>query len=195
MISVEFIGSFTSYEQKPERPLPEVAFIGRSNVGKSSLINYIVEKKNIARTSQTPGKTQHLNFFIYEDDWYLVDLPGYGYAKESKKKRKEWAKMIKTYLISSKQLYCVFVLIDASIPAQKLDIEFINWLGKVQIPFQIVYTKTDKSKKTQLSKNIEHIQNELLKTWESLPRQFQVSSLKKIGREELLENILEIVAK
>jgi GTP-binding protein len=189
---VEFIGSFTREDQCPVDGLNEYAFIGRSNVGKSSLINMICGRKDIAHTSSTPGKTQTLNYFKVNDDWYLVDLPGVGYARVSKKMREQWSKMIEYYLRNRSTLYCVFYLIDANVPPQKIDLDFINYLGKIQIPFVLVYTKTDKGKPTAVQKNIAEFKRELKKTWNELPQQFLSSSVKKYGREEILNFIDEV---
>jgi len=190
--SAEFIASYPSIKDCPEGETPEYAFIGRSNVGKSSLINMLTDHKKLAKTSSTPGKTQLINYFKINDSWYLVDLPGYGYAKVSKKMREEFQKMIKSYLVNRQQLINIFVLIDSRIKPQKLDLEFINWLGSQGLPFSIVFTKTDKQpgRKTKLS--VEHFKNELLKTWEILPPIFKTSAEKKTGREEVLEYIQKV---
>lgn len=189
---VEFIGSYPNEQTCPKTGKPEFAFIGRSNVGKSSLINMLTNRKNLARVSNTPGKTQLINFYLVNDNWYLVDLPGYGYAKISKKKRQEWEKMISNYLQRRDSLQCAFVLVDANIPPQKIDIEFINWLGEIQIPFVIIYTKADRLRKADVEPNIKAIQTELLKYWNELPQQFVTSSSKTIGREDVLDFIEQI---
>ena len=149
-------------------------------------------KNNLAKVSNTPGKTQTLNYYIIDNNWYLVDLPGYGYAKISKTKRYDWEKMIATYLQKRKTLQCACVLLDSNIPPQKIDVEFINWLGEMHIPFVIVYTKTDKVRGNKLEGNIKAIQDELLKYWNELPQQFITSSSKKEGREEFLNFIYQI---
>lgn len=190
--SVFFTGSFPKVSSCPTDGLPEYAFIGRSNVGKSSLINMLCSRKDIARVSHTPGKTQHLNFYLVEDKWYMVDLPGYGYASISKKMRLSWKKMIKDYFLKRDNMFCAFVLVDSNIAPQKNDIEFMNWLGECSIPFVIVYTKVDRLKKKELNENIEKIQQELLNTWESLPPQFYTSARKATGREEILNMIEEV---
>lgn len=186
MISeVNFVGSFPSIDKMPDSRLPQFAFIGRSNVGKSSLINLVTERKNIAKVSKQPGKTQMLNLFEVNGRWMLVDLPGYGYAKESKKKRKSWQKMVSEYLIKAPMLQVAFVLIDINIPPQENDIAFINWLGSREIPFHLVFTKTDRQNSRKNKKQIEHFSQKLLEYWEELPRYFQVSSVTKQGQEEL----------
>ena len=185
-MQVIFSGSYPTYKLCPKDGMPQYAFIGRSNVGKSSLINFLTGRKSLARVSKQPGKTQLLNFFKVDESWYLVDLPGYGYAKESKKKRKQWEMMIRNYLKFVSDLQCTFVLLDSSIPPQKLDIEFINWLGENRLPFVIVFTKIDKVKRQNLEKNLQTIRKALYEFWESLPVQFLVSSVKKTGHEELI---------
>jgi GTP-binding protein len=183
---VKYVGSYPSITSCPKNGLPEYAFIGRSNVGKSSLINMLTGRNGLARTSKKPGKTQMINYFLVEKSWYLVDLPGYGYAKISKKKRREWEIMIETYLQNRKTLACAFVLIDANIPAQKIDMEFMNWLGAKQVPFCIVYTKTDRLKPAEVQPNIEIIQKDFLQHWEALPQEFISSSVKKVGQDDIL---------
>jgi GTP-binding protein len=189
---IEFAGSFTSYKDGPERQLPEFAFIGRSNVGKSSLINMLSENDKIAKVSNTPGKTQTINYFLVNDSWYMVDLPGYGYAKVSKKLRANWGKMILDYLEFRPGLMLLFVLLDSRLPAQKLDIEFLQWCGSKGIPVSIVYTKTDKLTKNQLSSNLAQIRKTLLQDWEELPEQFVSSAVLKSGQKEILTHIESI---
>ena len=191
---VEFIGSFPSEERCPPPKLPEYAFIGRSNVGKSSLINMLAGRKNLAKVSQKPGKTQMLNFFRVDKAWHLVDLPGYGYARISKKARLSWQRMIWTYLEQRLTLQCAFVLIDANVPPQESDILFINRLGELQIPFVLAYTKTDRLNKPQLEQNINSFRQELLRYWSSLPREFITSAHTRAGREEVLNFIREVNA-
>ena len=181
----EYIGSYPSESQCPKDDKPEYAFIGRSNVGKSSLINMLCGKKGLAKVSGTPGKTQLINFFKINMQWYIVDLPGYGYAKISKTKRRQWEQMIQTYLAKRATLSCTFVLIDSNVPPQAVDLEFINWMGEMRVPFAIIYTKLDKKK----SKHIEAFQEKLLESWETLPAQFSTSSAHQIGREEVLNFI------
>jgi len=184
-----FIGSFTKISQCPSDALPEYAFIGRSNVGKSSLINMITRRKKLAKVSHTPGKTKTLNYFRIDDAWYLVDLPGYGYAKVSKTDRKSWGKMIRSYLANRTTLSCVFVLIDSRVPPQKLDLEFISWLGESQIPFMLIFTKVDKLKANALSSNVAAFNRELSKEWDELPEHLLTSSVSGQGRDELLQLI------
>jgi len=186
---VSFIGSFERESQCPQDMVPEYAFIGRSNVGKSSLINMLCNHKGLAKVSNTPGKTQTINFFRVDSAWHLVDLPGYGYAKISKKMREKWEDMIERYLITRPQLQCVFVLVDSRHELQGVDLEFINWLGERRVAFVLVYTKTDKLKKAQVPENVERIQKGLLQYWNSLPDQFVTSSEKKVGRQEILDFI------
>ena len=189
---VNYKGSYPSIGACPKTTKPEYAFIGRSNVGKSSLINMLTGRNGLARISKKPGKTQMINYFEVGYDWHLVDLPGYGYAKISKKKRREWEVMIEGYLQHRQTLACVFLLIDANVPAQKIDLEFMNWLGLKQIPFVIVYTKTDRLKPHQVQPNIEKIQKGFLEEWTELPQQFITSSIKKDGRKEILDFIADL---
>ena len=188
-ISAEFVKSSPSLKECPKPDLPEYAFIGRSNVGKSSLINMLCAYKGLAKTSATPGKTRLINHYRINDRWYLVDLPGYGYAKVSKNLRKDFDKTLFNYIGKRENLYCVFVLIDSRIPPQANDMEFLNRLGGMQIPLAIVFTKTDKTTQKQLNNNIKAFKNEMLKTWEELPPYFYTSSSTKMGREVMLEFI------
>ncbi|MDI6833758.1 MAG: ribosome biogenesis GTP-binding protein YihA/YsxC [Bacteroidales bacterium] len=190
--TVKYIKSCVSLKDCPNTNFPEFAFIGRSNVGKSSLINALVDQK-IAHTSSTPGKTQTLNFYLINEKWYLVDLPGYGYAKTSQNTRKQLIKIINEYLINRKQLYIAFILIDSTIPPQKIDLDFINNCGQKQIPLAIVMTKIDKERKLIIEKNKNAFIDELSKSWEILPPIFMTSSTKKIGIEELLKYINNIL--
>src|SRR5690606_10374394 len=144
----------------------EFAFIGRSNVGKSSLINMLLERKYLAKTSSTPGKTQTINHYLVNEAWYLVDLPGYGYAHTSKAKKKDWAKMIKDYILKRETLYCLFILLDSRLPPQTIDIEFINWAGSAEVPIGLILTKTDKLTKNQVNQNRKKIETKLLESWE-----------------------------
>ncbi len=190
--TAEFVISNTKQDRLPTPNLPEYAFIGRSNVGKSSLINMLCNKKGLAKTSQNPGKTQVINHFIINDNWYLVDLPGYGFAKTSRTNRSSWEKMIKTYLESRENLQCVMVLIDSRLSPQKNDIEFLGWLGSKSIPFVLVFTKADKQSKLRTHTNVELFKTEMLKTWEEIPTQFITSAEEQLGREELLNYIHHI---
>ncbi len=193
--SVEYKGSFPKESLCPKDDRPEFAFIGRSNVGKSSLINALTQRKEIAHTSKKPGKTQLINYFLVNEEWHLVDLPGYGYAKISKRKRQQWEKMINEYLIHRIPLQCAIVLIDANIAPQQIDIDFINWLGERLIPFVIVYTKIDRSKPQALDQNIQAIREALYEHWHALPQEFMTSSHTGEGVEELLQFIAEIIQK
>ena len=187
--TAQFAISNTEVAKCPAPKLPEYAFIGRSNVGKSSLINMLCDRKALAKTSGKPGKTQLINHFIINDNWYLVDLPGYGYAQVSKNKKEEWEEFIKEYIIKRKNLMCLMVLIDSRIPMQKIDLEFMNWLGENGIPFVIVFTKMDKLTKTKIKDNIEAYKTEMSSFWEELPTFFYTSAEKKEGRKELLDFI------
>jgi GTP-binding protein len=184
-----FLQSNTEYEKCPKPDKPEYAFIGRSNVGKSSLINTIVQKKGLAKTSQTPGKTQLINHFLIDQKWYLVDLPGYGYAKISKTEREKFEGMIHNYLSHRENLLCTFVLVDIRHEPQKIDMEFINRLGEEGIPFCLVFTKADKLSKTAVDKNVEIYQQKVLETWEEMPQFFISSSVTGTGKEEILQMI------
>lgn len=185
----EFLQSNTNFQKCPEPIWPEYAFIGRSNVGKSSLINMLVDKKNLALTSARPGKTQLINHFQVNKKWFLVDLPGYGFAKVSKTSRAKWAKMIYSYLESRENLMMIFLLIDSRIPAQKIDLEFINKLATMGLPFVLVFTKTDKVSKNTTNTTVAEYTKILSETWESLPLMFITSSEKKIGRDQVLDYI------
>ena len=187
--SAEFLVSNSDVAKCPENRLPEYAFIGRSNVGKSSLINMLMQRKNLAKTSGRPGKTQLINHFLINKNWYLVDLPGYGYARVSKKDKKVFQKFITEYFEKRKQLVLGFVLIDCRLEPQPIDLEFMQWLGESQLPFAIIFTKADKLKPNPLKQNIENYQKKLLETWESMPPYFITSSSKGFGREELLDYI------
>lgn len=190
--SAKFFISKPHWKDCPEPNIPEYAFIGRSNVGKSSLINMLCNNKGLAKTSSTPGKTQLINHFLINDNWFLCDLPGYGYAKVSKKSRAQWGSMIKGYLENRENLMNTFVLIDSRLPAQDIDLDFMSWMGENEIPFSIVFTKADKSSQKDLNKNLKGYQAELLKTWVELPPMFVTSSDKKTGKEKLLQYIGEI---
>ena len=187
-----FLMSNSTYQQCPKPDKPEYAFIGRSNVGKSSLINSIVRKKNLAKTSQTPGKTQLINHFFINEDWYLVDLPGYGYAKVSKVEREKFEKMINEYLTLRTNLVCTFVLIDVRHEPQKVDVEFMQKLGENGLPFCIVFTKADKLSNTAVNRNLAVYEQIMLETWEEMPQYFVTSSVTGTGREEILDYIDEL---
>lgn len=188
----EFVISNTDYRKSPNPTKPEYAFIGRSNVGKSSLINMLCQRKALAKTSSTPGKTQLINHFLINENWYLVDLPGYGYARTSKSKSKTWQKFISDYILKRENLMNVFVLVDCRHSPQKIDIEFMQWLGENQVPFSIVFTKLDKLNATEKSKFQQAYQKELLQYWEELPPQFVTSATSAEGREEILDYIEEV---
>ena len=187
--SAKFIISNSEFENLPAPSLPEYAFIGRSNVGKSSLINTITKQKKLAKTSSTPGKTQLINHFLINDNWYLVDLPGYGYAKSSKKERKEWKRMIDNYLISRENLLCTFILLDSRHTFQKLDLEFMTWMATKGLPFALVFTKSDKLGQHKLALSIKHLKIQILEHWEELPPHFLSSAEKGFGAEEILSFI------
>lgn len=185
----EFLQSNTSYKKCPEAILPEYAFIGRSNVGKSSLINMLVGQKKLALTSARPGKTQLINHFMVNKRWYLVDLPGYGFAKVSKSSREKWAKMIYDYLEYRENLMLVFLLIDSRIPPQQIDLDFINKLAMMGVPFVLTFTKTDKVSKNIVNNTVNEYKKILAENWETLPDMFITSAEKKIGKDEVLDYI------
>ena len=188
----EFVISSPDVMQCPQTTLPEYAFIGRSNVGKSSLINMLCHDPKLAKTSQKPGKTLLINHFVVDNSWYIVDLPGYGYAQASQKQRDTLRRMIERYCLLRQQLCNLFVLVDSRHAPQKIDLEFMNWLGEQQIPFSIVFTKADKQGRMRLQENVEAYKKVLLETWEELPPIFVTSAEKKEGGEELLAYIDEI---
>ncbi|MBO7469110.1 MAG: YihA family ribosome biogenesis GTP-binding protein [Bacteroidales bacterium] len=187
--SASFLQSNTNVNKLPKPDKPEYAFIGRSNVGKSSLINMLTGNSKLAKVSSTPGKTITINHFIINNEWYLVDLPGYGFAKRSQKDREMWKKMLDAYILGRPNLVMTFVLVDSRIKPQKIDLDFISSLGENQVPFAIIFTKADKLGSGQLSANIEVYKNELLKEWEELPTMIVTSSEKKIGRDNVLDLI------
>jgi GTP-binding protein len=191
-VEAKFVKSSKALDQCPAANKPEYAFIGRSNVGKSSLINMLANNKNLAKTSQTPGKTQLINHFIADDKWFIVDLPGYGFAKVSKSDREAWEQMIYEYLSQRENLLCIFVLVDSRLEPQKIDLEFMLWLGESQLPFSIVFTKTDKLSASQLKTNVENYKKVLLEYFEEFPRFFITSSEKKVGNTEILSFIKEL---
>ncbi len=188
----EFVISNSDVSKCPKEPLPEYAFIGRSNVGKSSLINMLTNNKNLAKTSGRPGKTQLINHFKINNNWFLVDLPGYGYARVSKTTKKVFQKFITQYFEKRKQLVCAFVLVDVRHEPQKIDLEFMQWLGENNIPFCIVFTKADKLKPIVIERNVEIYKKILLETWEQMPPYFVTSSENKAGKEELLGYIEQV---
>lgn len=187
--SAQFVTSSPGYELCPPASLPEYAFIGRSNVGKSSLINMLTGKANLALTGAKPGKTVLINHFLINDQWHLVDLPGYGYAQRGKKQREAFRRLIDGYTLHREQLTSLFILIDSRIPPQKIDLEFIQQMGENGVPFALVFTKIDKISGAKLIEAIDTYKGILLETWEELPPIFTVSSTKGIGREELLNYI------
>jgi GTP-binding protein len=187
--SAEFVISNSDVAKCPDNRLPEYAFIGRSNVGKSSLINMLMQRKNLAKTSGRPGKTQLINHFIINNNWYLVDLPGYGYARVSKSAKKVFQKFITQYFAKREQLVLAFVLIDCRHQPQNVDLDFMGWMGKNQIPFSIIFTKADKLKPNAITRNMEAYQQKMLETWEEMPLYFVTSASKSLGRDEVLEYI------
>lgn len=187
--TAEFTLSAPSVGMCPADTKPEYAFIGRSNVGKSSLINMLCRNKKLAKTSATPGKTMLINHFIINREWYLVDLPGYGYAKRSKSELKKLEQMINSYILQREQLMNVFLLVDIRLEPQKIDLEFINWLGASSVPFCIVFTKADKLTNAKIQANVAAYKRKLSETWEDLPPMFITSSDSRLGREEVLDYI------
>ncbi|MBK0402098.1 YihA family ribosome biogenesis GTP-binding protein [Adhaeribacter sp. BT258] len=185
----QFICSNTQVDKCPQTNLPEYAFIGRSNVGKSSLINMLTNRNKLAKTSSFPGKTQLINHFLINESWYLVDLPGYGWAKVSKDSREKWGKMIRAYMRLRTNLICVFVLIDSRHEPQASDLEFIELLGALEVPFVLVFTKTDKQSAVKTDQNIAAFSRKMRETWEELPQIFKTSSAEKAGRDEILDFI------
>lgn len=188
-----FTISSAKISQCPQDTKAEFAFIGRSNVGKSSLINMLTNHKGLAKTSATPGKTLLINHFLINNEWYIVDLPGYGFAKRSKSVQRSIEEMISSYILRREQLVNVFLLIDVRHNPQKIDTEFMTWLGENGIPFSIVFTKADKLSAAQLRQNVDNYMKSLLETWEELPPYFVTSSEKKLGREPLLDYIEGII--
>ena len=190
----EFISSSTTLASSPNTNLPEFAFIGRSNVGKSSLINMLTGRKQLAKISIKPGKTQTINHFLINKAWYIVDLPGYGYASVSKDKKAGFGKMIEAYVPKSTNLFCLFILIDIRLKPQPIDLSFINWAGSKEVPIALVFTKADKLTKSQVLQNQKIFETELLTYWEALPPRFITSAEKKTGKEELLAFIKDALA-
>jgi GTP-binding protein len=192
--SAQFIISNSDYRKCPQDNRPEYAFIGRSNVGKSSLINMLTNRKGLAMTSSTPGKTMLINHFLINDEWYLVDLPGYGYARRGKENRERLQQIIEDYILQRESLTSLFVLVDSRHEPQKIDLAFMEWLGENGVPFSIVFTKIDKLGPVRLKQNEEEYKQKLLERWEELPPVFVTSSEKRSGREELLDYIGQINA-
>jgi len=190
--SAEFVSSYVSYKDCPQNNIPEYAFVGRSNVGKSSLINMLLDRKKLAKTSQSPGKTQLINQFIVNNNWVLTDLPGYGYAKVGKSLRKDFNKLINDYALYRENLMCMFVLLDSRHAPQKNDLGFMKWLGENQVPFVMVFTKADKLSSSAMNNNMTNYKKEMLKEWESVPDIFITSAENKNGRIELLNFIEKI---
>lgn len=191
----EFVSSETDVAKcPPAGGKPEFAFIGRSNVGKSSLLNMLTNRNKLAKTSNKPGKTQTINHFIINDHWYLVDLPGYGYASVSKEKREGFGKIIENYILKRENLHCLFILLDVRLEPQKIDLEFIQWAGEKEIPLCLVFTKADKLTKHQLNRNVSIYKSTLEKQWEELPTLITTSSTTKMGKDELLSFIEKALA-
>jgi len=192
ILSAEFVVSNTKVEKCPQDNLPEYAFIGRSNVGKSSLINMLAKRPKLAMTSSTPGKTLLINHFLINKEWYLVDLPGYGYASRGKKQVEKIQQIIEDYILEREQMTNLFVLIDCRLEPQKIDLEFMEWLGENGVPFSIIFTKADKLKGGRINSNIRHYLEKLREQWEELPPHFITSSENRMGRDELLGYIEQI---
>lgn len=190
--SAEFICSNTKVDKLPQPTLPEYAFIGRSNVGKSSLINSLIQRKGLAKTSQTPGKTQLINHFLINNSWYLVDLPGYGYAKTSRSNRSEWEKFIKKYLFTRESLQCVFVLIDSRLKPQKIDLDFCYMLGEKGIPFILIFTKADKQSRVKSDQHIALFRKAMKQWFEEIPPHFLTSAENRLGCEQVMELINDV---
>ncbi len=187
-----FVVSNTNVEKCPRPDKPEYAFIGRSNVGKSSLLNMLTNRKALAKVSGKPGKTRLINHFLINGEWYLVDLPGYGYAKTGKEERKKWEKSFRNYILLRENLYCLFVLIDSRHEPQQNDLEFMEWLGLSQIPFAIIFTKADKLKPEELEENIRVYREKMMETWEEMPSFFATSAVTRQGQAEILHFIDQI---
>lgn len=190
--TAEFVISNTDVRKCPQSALPEYAFIGRSNVGKSSLINMLTARKGLAMTSQKPGKTQLINHFLINQEWHLVDLPGYGFARVGQASRERLKRIIEDYILEREQLTCLFILLDCRHEPQRIDLEFIDWAGEHGVPFALVFTKADKISKGRLASNIEVYKQRLLESWEELPPIFTTSSEERLGRDELLAYIASI---
>jgi GTP-binding protein len=194
VVKAEFVSSFADVKKCPVPDRPEFAFIGRSNVGKSSLINMLVGRKQLAKTSNTPGKTQTINHFNINNQWYLVDLPGYGYASVSKTLKAGFGKIIDSYVLKRENLDCLFVLLDSRLEPQKIDLSFMEWAGSAGVPLGLIFTKTDKLSANELSKSMRRYENVLLQTWTELPPNFITSAETKRGKIELLNFIGEVIS-
>jgi len=190
--TAEFLFSAPELNKCPKEVKAEYAFIGRSNVGKSSLINMLTNRKSLAKTSATPGKTKLINYFLINDNWYIVDLPGYGWAKVGKKEKQKWSENVRRYLLGRKSLTTLFILIDIRLKPQEIDIEFINWSGEKGIPISIVFTKADKLSKNKIAASVNQFKKQLKLYWEELPNLFISSSLSKLGNQEILRYIFHI---
>lgn len=193
VVKAEFVSSFADVKKCPDPDRPEFAFIGRSNVGKSSLINMLVGRKQLAKTSNTPGKTQTINHFNINDQWYLVDLPGYGYASVSKTLKAGFGKIIDSYVLKRENLDCLFILLDSRLEPQKIDLSFMEWAGSAGVPLGLIFTKSDKLSANELSKTMRRYENVLLQTWTELPPNFITSAETKRGKVELLNFIEEVI--
>ena len=191
--TAQYLMSNDDFRRSPKPDMPEFAFIGRSNVGKSSLINMLTSNSKLAKTSASPGKTQKINHFVINNSWYLVDLPGYGYAKVSKSQREVFRKMIEGYILNRQNLVNLFVLVDSRLEPQEIDVEFINWLGANRVPFTIIFTKADKIGPNVLASKVDAYKEHLLQTWESLPDMLVSSAVSKMGQEEILDYIQNII--
>ena len=191
--SAQYLMSNDDFRKCPKPDMPEFAFIGRSNVGKSSLINMLTSNTKLAKTSASPGKTQKINHFVINNSWYLVDLPGYGYAKVSKSQREVFRKMIEGYILNRQNLVNIFVLVDSRLEPQQIDVEFINWLGANRVPFTIIFTKSDKIGTNVLASKIDAYKEHLLQTWETLPDILVSSAVSKMGQDEILDYIQNII--
>lgn len=191
--TAQYLMSNDDFRKCPKPDMPEFAFIGRSNVGKSSLINMLTSNSKLAKTSASPGKTQKINHFVINNSWYLVDLPGYGYAKVSKSQREVFRKMIEGYILNRQNLVNIFVLVDCRLEPQQIDVEFINWLGANRVPFTIIFTKSDKIGTNVLASKIDAYREHLLQTWETLPDILVSSAVSKMGQDEILDYIQNII--
>jgi GTP-binding protein len=185
--TAEFMVSSTAVEHCPPPTKPEFAFVGRSNVGKSSLLNVLTGRKNLAKVSSTPGKTQTINHFVINDAWYIADLPGYGFASASQSARYQWSQMLEQYLLRRENLYCTFILLDSRLDPQKSDLDFIQWLGGHKRPLALVFTKSDKLTRNELARALDKYEKTLLQTWEEIPSFFITSATTKLGREDMLD--------